>query len=111
MRRSRRDRGRLYTILWFCVWVGSDRRKSLLLRNLRLAYVCRRRLQRLLAMDRRGTVAVVEKVPRGGKAGGWEVDSPPSYGMVCSLVLIGERACYCVIYDWHMCVDDDCSAC
>jgi len=35
----------------------------LLLRKLRLAYVCRRRLQRLLAMDRRGTVAVVEEVP------------------------------------------------
>jgi hypothetical protein len=40
-----------------------------------------------------------------------EVDSPPSYGMVCRLVLIGERACYCVIYHWHIYVDDDCSAC
>jgi hypothetical protein len=44
--------------------VGLDRPKSLLLRNLRLAYVCRRRLQRNSGMDRRGTVAVVEEVPR-----------------------------------------------
>ena len=35
----------------------------MLLCNLRLAYMCRRRLTCLLAMDRRGTVAVVEEVP------------------------------------------------
>jgi hypothetical protein len=31
--------------------------------------------------------------------------------MVCRLVLIGERACYCVNCDWHTYVDDVCSAC
>ena len=60
-------------------------------------------------MDGRGTVAVVEEAFWRDEAGGIEVDSPPSYGMVCRLVLIGERACYCVIYGWHLCVDDDCS--
>ena len=39
-----------------------DRPKSLLLPDLRLAYICRRRLQRNLAMIRHGTVAVVEEV-------------------------------------------------
>src|SRR5210317_1494602 len=107
MRRSRRDRGRLYTILWFCVWVGSDRRKSLLLRNLRLAHIWRRRLTCLLAMDRRGTVAVVEEVPRLAKAGGIEVDSPPSYGMVCRMALMVQTACCCVICVWHTYGDDD----
>ena len=37
-------------------------------------------MTRLLAMDRRGTVIVVEEVPKSGEAGGIEVDSPPSYG-------------------------------
>ena len=29
--------------------------------------------------------------------------------MVCRLVQIKERACYCVISDWHTYVDDECS--
>ena len=33
-----------------------------LLHNLQLAYICRRRLQRNLAMDWRGTIAVDEEV-------------------------------------------------
>ena len=57
-------------------------------------------------MDWHGTVAVVEEVVLLGESGDIEVDSPPSYGMVCRLVLIGERACYCLIYAWHTCVDD-----
>ena len=45
-------------------WGGAmlGRRKSSLLCNVRLAHICRRRLTCLLAMDRRGTVAVVEEV-------------------------------------------------
>src|SRR5210317_2261040 len=106
MRQSRRYRGCLSTIIWYGVYESPGRRKSLLLPDLRLAYICRRRLTCLLAMDRRGTVAVVEEVPRRGKAGGIEVDSPPSYGMVCRKALIGERACYCLICDWYIYVDD-----
>jgi hypothetical protein len=56
-----RYRGRLSVIIWYGVWEGSDGPKSLLLRNLRLTYVYGRRMQRTLAMDRRGTVAVVEE--------------------------------------------------
>src|SRR5210317_2208299 len=63
-RRNRRYRGRLSAMIWFGVLEGPDRSNSLLLRNLRLAYICRRRLTCLLAMDRRGTVAVVEEVGR-----------------------------------------------
>jgi hypothetical protein len=58
-------------------------------------------------MDGRGTVAVVEMVQSGRDSGGIEVDSPPSYGVVCRLVLIGGTACYCLICDWHIYVDDD----
>ncbi len=39
-------------------------------------------------MDRRGTVAVVEEASWIGETGGIEVDSPPSYGMVCRKALI-----------------------
>src|SRR5210317_380724 len=106
MRQSRRYRGRLSTIIWYGVSDSPDRPKSLLLCNLRLAYLCRRRLTCLLAMDRRGTVVVVDEVRRRVNAGRIEVDSRPSYGMVCRLVLIGERAFYCVICAWHTYVDD-----
>ena len=58
-------------------------------------------------MDRRGTVAVVEEAFWRVEAEGIEVDSPPSYGMVCRLVLLGKTARYCVIYDWPTYVDDD----
>ena len=57
-------------------------------------------------MDQRGTVAVVEEVVLLGDSGGIEVDSPPSYGMVCRLVLMGKRACYRLICDGHTYVDD-----
>src|SRR5210317_1689214 len=59
-RRNRRYRGRLSAIIWYDVQEGPDRSNSLLLRNLRLAYICRRRLQCLLAMDGRDAVAVVD---------------------------------------------------
>src|SRR6056300_1174999 len=97
--RNRRYRGRLSAIIWYGVYEGPDRSNSLLLRNLRLAYICRRRLTCLLAMDRRGTV-VVERW-------GMQVDSPPSYGMVCRKAPIVQTACCCVICDWHTYVDDD----
>ena len=41
MRQSRRYRGRLSTIVWYGVLVGPDRPKSLLLPDLRLAYIVR----------------------------------------------------------------------
>src|SRR6056300_107283 len=109
--RNRRYRGRLSAIIWYGVYEGPDRSNSLLLRNLRLAYICRRRLTCLLAMDRRGTVAVVEEASAQGKTGGIEVDYPPSYGMVCRKAPIVQTACCCVICDWHTYVDDDCRAC
>src|SRR6056300_1269026 len=108
MRRgSRRDRGGLSAIIWYGVGEGPDGSNILLLRNLRLAHICRRRLTCLLAMDRRGTVTVVEEVPLGGGAGGIEADSPPSYGMVCGKAPMDQTACCCVICDWHTYVDDD----
>src|SRR6056300_334351 len=110
-RRSRRYGGRLSAFSWRGVWEGPDRSNSLLLCNLRLAHMCRRRLTCLLAMDRRGTVTEVEEVHSGRDSGGIEVDSPPSYGMVCGKAPIVQTACCCVICDWHTCVDDDCSAC
>ncbi len=58
-------------------------------------------------MDRRGTVAVVEEASWIGETGGIEVDSPPSYGMVCRKALVDPTACCCVICDWHTYVDDD----
>ena len=76
-----------------------------------MAYICRRRLTCLLAMDRCGTVAAVEEAVWGGETGGMEVDSPPPYGMVCRLVVIGQRACYCVICEWHTYADDVWRAC
>ena len=29
--------------------------------------------------------------------------------MMCRKALMAQRACYCVIYDWHTYVDDECS--
>ena len=62
MRRIRRYRGRLSAIIWYGVKVGPHLQKSLLLCNLRLAHIFRRRMQHLLAMDGLDTVAVVEEV-------------------------------------------------
>ena len=44
-------------------------------------------------MDRRGTVALVEEVPRWGEAGGAEVDSPLSYygTMMCRKAFVIKR--------------------
>src|SRR6056300_1623257 len=106
-RRNRRYRGRLSTTIGYGVCEGPDGSNSLLLRNLRLAHLRRRRLTCLLAMDRRGTVTEVEEVHSGGETGGIEVDSPPPYGMVCKKALMDQIACYCVICDWHTYVDDD----
>ena len=39
-----------------------EARESVLLCNLRLAHICRRRMQRTFAMDRLGTVAVVQEL-------------------------------------------------
>src|SRR5210317_1488650 len=35
------------------------------------------------------------------EAGGIEVDTPPSYGMMCRMALLAQTACYCVICDWQ----------
>src|SRR6056300_1072456 len=99
-RRSRRYGGRLSAIIWYGVWEGPDGSNSLLLRNLRLAHICRRRLTCLLAMDRRGTATEVEEVHSGRYSGGIEVDSPPPYGMVSRKAPIVQTACCCVICDW-----------
>ncbi len=50
--------------------------------HLRMAYMCRRRLQRNLAMDRRGTYRHVSRRGRCPEEVNQEVevDSPPSYG-------------------------------
>ncbi len=64
-------------------------------------------MMRSLAMDRHGTVAVVEEVHFMVVEGGYEVDSPPPYGMVCRNALVAQRACYCVICDWHTYIDDE----
>src|SRR5210317_1197173 len=106
-RRNRRYRGRLSAIIWYGVYEGPDRSNSLLLRNLRLAYICRRRLTCLLAMYGRGTVAVVKDASTVGEAGGIGIGSPPSYGMVCRKAPIVQTACCCVICGWHTYVDDD----
>src|SRR6056300_945318 len=106
-RRSRRYRGRVSAITWYGVWEGPHRSNSLLLSDLRLAHIWRRRMTRTLAMDGLGTVAVVEEVPGGGEAGGIEVESPPSHGMVCRKALIGQTACYCLICVWHTYGDDE----
>src|SRR5210317_2079303 len=68
---------------------------------LRLAYICRRRMMRTLAMNGLGTVAVVEEVDLGGESGGIEVDSPPPYGMVCRKAMVAQIACSCHFYDWR----------
>ncbi len=62
---------------------------------------------RLVAMKRvdPGTGLVMKH--RIAKAGGIEVDSPPSYGMVCRKALVEQTACCCVICGWHTYVDDD----
>src|SRR6056300_1613774 len=106
-RRNRRYRGRLSTTIGYGVCEGPDGSNSLLLRNLRLAYICRRRLTCLLAMDRRGTVTEVEEVHSGRDSGGIEVDSPPSYGMVRRKAPIVQTACCCVICDWQRRGDDE----
>jgi hypothetical protein len=41
---------------------GPDGLNSLLMPHLRLAYICRRRLMRSLALERHGCVAIVEEV-------------------------------------------------
>src|SRR6056300_588369 len=51
-------------------------------------------------MGGRGAVAVVEEASCLGETGGVEVDSPPSYGMVCRKAPIVQTACCCVICVW-----------
>ena len=58
-------------------------------------------------MDRRGTVAVVEEASSLGETGGIEVDSPPSYGMMCRMALLAQIARSCPICDWHTYADDE----
>ena len=48
---------------------GPDCSNCSLMPHLRLACICRRRLTCVATMDRRGTVAVVEEVARGGEGG------------------------------------------
>ena len=49
--------------------------------QLRLAYVCRRRMMRNLAFDRHGCGAVVEEASWRVEGGAIEVDSPQPYGV------------------------------
>src|SRR6056300_346055 len=62
MRRIRRYGGRLSATIWYGVEEGHGGSNSYLMPLLRLAYICRRRMMRTLAMDGLGTVAVVEEV-------------------------------------------------
>ncbi len=62
-------------------------------------------------MDWRGTVTVVEEASRIGEAGGIEVDSQPSYGMVCRLVRIVLFVNYWAISEIYTRAVDDALAC
>src|SRR5210317_2021284 len=107
MRRIRRYGGRLSATIWYGVQEGHGGANSLLMPLLRLAYICRRRMMRTLAMDGLGTVAVVEEVDLWGESGGIELDSPPPYGMVCRKAMVAQIACSCHFYDCHTYVDDE----
>ncbi len=54
-------KGQHYANTWYGMHEGPDSPNGML-RNLRLAHLCRRQMLYLLAMDGLGTVAVVEEV-------------------------------------------------
>ena len=82
-----------------------DGPNSLLLRNLRLARIYRRRMMRSFAFDRHGCVAIVEEVCYEPKE---ELSrSTLNNHMMCRKALMALILCSCPICVWHMYVDDE----